>query len=501
MPVKKATEALPNILLRKARQERGWSQKDLADLIGVPQPFMISRWENGTAYPGPGYRAKLSSIFGKPYEELGLLKSTPLLMPVKDQTPIIDPAIPTRQPGALALTGRARLLGQVKQHLLSRKNSRFIGINGLPGAGKTALAMELSTTAEIQDYFQDGVLWATLGPQPDLCMHLRRWGHLLGLSALEATSFKHCHAWIQELHQAIGSRRMLLVLDDVWNIEDALACMVGGPYCAYLLTTRIPEVATRFAGEYALQLPELTLDEGIQLLRQIIPTLVEKEWDAVYQLIQAAGGLPLTLTAMGNYLLVQIRHRQQRRIQNALKQLQQPKERMRLVQPATSNRNPNSIAGIQLSIQEIIGISETLLDEASRQALYALSVFPAKPATFSEEAALAVAATSRDTLDRLVDSGLIECNENDRYQLHQSIVDYAQTQSTTTQAERRLIIYVLNYVRRHQQEEPLLEQENSIILAALKIASQREYQAEFVECAYSLASIELGNKDLLSLRR
>src|SRR5690242_7393757 len=106
------------MLLRKARQERGWSQKDLADLIGVPQSFMISRWENGTAYPGPGYRAKLSSVFGKRYEELGLLKSVPLCMSIKAQAPIIDPAIPTRQPGALALVVRAQLLEQVKQSLL-----------------------------------------------------------------------------------------------------------------------------------------------------------------------------------------------------------------------------------------------------------------------------------------------------------------------------------------------------------------------------------------------
>lgn len=74
LPVKKAAESSPNTLLRKARQERGWSQKELADLIGVPQPFMISRWENGTGRPGPVYRKKLSSLFGKQYNELGLCK-------------------------------------------------------------------------------------------------------------------------------------------------------------------------------------------------------------------------------------------------------------------------------------------------------------------------------------------------------------------------------------------------------------------------------------------
>src|SRR5689334_20239710 len=103
MSVKKAAEATPNILLRKARQERGWSQKELADLLGVPQSFMISRWENGTTYPGPEYRAKLGSVFGKRYEELGLHKS--ISLGTSSHMPISDPAIPIRQPGTSVLIG------------------------------------------------------------------------------------------------------------------------------------------------------------------------------------------------------------------------------------------------------------------------------------------------------------------------------------------------------------------------------------------------------------
>ncbi|MBV9709725.1 MAG: helix-turn-helix domain-containing protein, partial [Ktedonobacteraceae bacterium] len=129
MSVKKAAEATPNILLRRARQERGWSQKELADLLGVPQSFMISRWENGTTYPGPEYREKLRSIFGKRCEELGLYKS---VSPYPSQIPVIDPAIPVRQPGTSVLVGRDLLLEQIKQSLCSGWNSRFAAMNGLP---------------------------------------------------------------------------------------------------------------------------------------------------------------------------------------------------------------------------------------------------------------------------------------------------------------------------------------------------------------------------------
>lgn len=438
LSVKKAAEAIPNVLLRKARQERGWSQRELADLIGVTQSFMISRWENGTVCPRPNYQEKLISVFGKCYEELGLHKPASLFLTVESRASIFDPAIPMRQPGAPTLIGRSPILDQIEQSLCSQVDGTFIGISGLPGVGKTALAMELSTAAEIQDHFQDGVLWATLGPRPNVCAQLRRWGSLLGIRASETSSIKDYEIWAWTLRQAIGARRMLLILDDVWSIEDALAYMVGGPHCAYFLTTRIPEVAIRFAGKQALQLSELAIDDGVQLLAQIVPTLVEKERDLTYKLVQAAGGLPLTLTLMGNYLLIQMCHRQQRRIQSALRQLQLPEGRMQLtLSGAGSHYNQRLPPGMPLSIQAIISSSEALLDETSRQALYALSVFPAKPAAFSEEAALAVLAASRDVLDQLVDAGLIECNEEGCYQIHQSIVDYARTRNRNTPANKQ----------------------------------------------------------------
>ncbi len=489
LSVKKAVEASPNISLRKARQERGWSQQELADLIGAPQSFMISRWENGTAYPGPRYQEKLSSVFGKCYEALGLLKFVSPSEHAEVQTPIIDPAIPMRQPGTQPLIGRSQILERIKQHLCSGEAAKFIALNGLPGVGKTALAMELSTLPDIQEHFQDGLLWATLGPRPDLCAQLRCWGRLLGIKESEAPALEDCDSWVQALRQAIGARKMLLILDDVWNIEEALAYMIGGPCCTYLLTTRIPEVATRFAGKQAIQISELTLGDSVQLLKQIVPVLVEKEADVIYKLVQASGGLPLILTLMGNYLLIQMRHRQQRRIQKALSLLLQPEERMNLTQPnAGIHRDQRLLPGVLQRVQAIIGMSEALLDEAARQALYALSAFPASPATFSEEAALFVAEMTPDTLDRLVDAGLVECNEEGRYQLHQSIVDYARTRGVNTQGEERLVAYVFNYVREHQEEEKLLEQENCIILTALKIAAQREHQAEIVECEDSFVS-------------
>ncbi len=64
-----------NMLLKQAREERGWSQKDVAEKIGT-DPKTVSRWERRVAYPSPFFRQKLSDLFKKSLRELDLLNSS-----------------------------------------------------------------------------------------------------------------------------------------------------------------------------------------------------------------------------------------------------------------------------------------------------------------------------------------------------------------------------------------------------------------------------------------
>ena len=57
--------------LKQAREEHGWSQKDVAELIGT-DPKTVSRWERGVAYPAPYFRQKLADLFKKSLRELEL---------------------------------------------------------------------------------------------------------------------------------------------------------------------------------------------------------------------------------------------------------------------------------------------------------------------------------------------------------------------------------------------------------------------------------------------
>jgi transcriptional regulator with XRE-family HTH domain len=57
--------------LRLARLNKGWTQQNLADLLGV-SALEAGRWERGEAIPHPLYREKLCEIFESTAEQLGI---------------------------------------------------------------------------------------------------------------------------------------------------------------------------------------------------------------------------------------------------------------------------------------------------------------------------------------------------------------------------------------------------------------------------------------------
>ncbi|WP_151729611.1 tetratricopeptide repeat protein [Thermogemmatispora aurantia] len=521
----------PRVRLVEARMSRGWSQQEVAERLGTTH-VNVSRWERGVTKPNPYFRRKLCRLFGLTEEELDLapagpetpgrgaqvvgdgvevetggggagrggqdLQRGPDSGPLGEATggrqaeAIIDPMIPLPPP--VRLVGRDAELQRIKGRLFAGEAVALSALNGLPGVGKTSLAVALAHDPEVRAYFKDGILWAALGPRPNMTGLLSRWGALLGLPATEVAGLTSLEAWARALRTAIGPRRMLLVIDDAWRIEEALALKVGGAQCAHLLTTRFAHVATEFAVEGAAAITELGEEDSVQLLRLLAPTAVEQEPERVRVLVRAVGGLPLALTLIGNYLRKESYAGQVRRIRAALQRLSDARVRLGL----TESRGPvevhSSLPGEPvLSLQSVIAVSDEQLSQAARSALYALSVFPPKPASFSEEAALAVAACSTDELDALVDAGLLESNGGDRYLLHQVIADYARTRLEAQGEEAvqapfaRLMEYAIDYAEEHRTDYELLERESAVIVAGLEAAYMLGRQVELVRGAVTFA--------------
>jgi tetratricopeptide (TPR) repeat protein len=469
---------------------------DKADYLSKPwHPYLILTKQYITSGRSPDYLADRMCI-GRSTYYLKQEKAISLLGGVlrhmeqryvgqgETESPPRPPFTAPPRP-AQGLVGRDALVETLKRRLFSDKGPALAALSGLPGVGKTALALELAYDPDVLAHFKDGVLWTGLGQRPDAFTLLDTWGRALGLPTQEMAELTTIEERARLVHLSIGLRRTLLIIDDAWQAEAALTFKLGGPNCAHLLTTRIPEIASAFCGDAAIAVRELDEEDGLTLLRQIAPKAVETERTQARALVRAVGGLPLALTLMGSYLKKESLHRQSRRLRQAMERLHQTKTRLQISQPRSPlGRRPDIPADIPVSLETVIRISDEAIDEKAQDALQALSLFPPKPNSFSEESALIVADTLPETLDVLLDHGLLGNGGEGRYALHQAIADYARMrlaeQSDSRKAAcERMVSHFVHHAQSHQKDYAALEPESENVLAALQIARERENWSEF----------------------
>ena len=505
-----------NLIRQHLSRKHGLSQNKLAD--GVEQdPSVISRMCRGQRLTGPGARQRVLRIIGWLHEQEvlfhqeeanALLRAAGLAELSPDNpadAPLIQRLIPRAEPPPASssttprpflaprqpdyrLVGRDRVLRWLKDRLFANSAIALCALNGLPGVGKTALAIALAHDREVQTHFPDGVLWAALGREPDVLAILGDWALALGFHSEEITRRNTIRSRQSLLRTALGRKRALLVVDDAWQSEAALSFKIGGPLCAHLVTTRQPAIALDFAGEGMTRVSELEIEEGLSLLTGLASAAVAAEPAAARELVTAVGGLPLAIVLMGHYLRKEVESNQPRRLHQALDRLHRTEERLRLAQPpALIGETPAYPDDVPLSLRAAIALSAEALEAEAHQALLALALFPPKPNTFSEEAALAVIGGQGRLLDALYDAGLLESMGVGRYTLHQTIADYGRTMPADPAAGERLVAYFVGYTEAHEHDHDLLAQELENILAALRLAFERGLYPEAVRGVNALA--------------
>ncbi|MCE1253047.1 MAG: tetratricopeptide repeat protein [Anaerolineae bacterium] len=392
-------------------------------------------------------------------------------------SPFMAPPYP-----AFPFIGRSSYLADIKKSLLNPNGAAALALKGLPGVGKTRLLLELAYDVDIRARYPDGILWAGLGRSPDLLALLGSWAAALNIPTDVIAASAGPSDRLQLLHTAIGQKRLLLIIDDAWQSEAALSFKLGGPNCAYLLTTRLPDVAADFACDHVFSIHEMDTDDSLALLDYFSPGLISTDLEQARWLVSSVGNLPLALILMGRYLQKQDQKLQPRRLLDALKTLKTSEHRLALSQAVSAlELNPSFPLGTPLSLQAVIGLSDSVLDPAGHQALMAFSVFPPKPVSFSEEAALAVSNVPVQVLDTLVDVGLVECLPPDRYTLHQTISDYARLQNDTPQAILRFINYYADFATRYSRNFDKLDSEINNLLAACQAADQQNQPELFIK--------------------
>jgi hypothetical protein len=162
-------------------------------------------------------------------------------------------------------------------------------IYGLGGIGKSVLASALAHEPEVQAKFPDGVLWVTLGQQPEILAFLSNWIQALRDFDYKPTTIDTASTHLRSL---LRNKSLLLIVDDAWSAEAIEPFLVGGNGCRVLVTTR----EARIQGARQIYLEEMNAEESIALIENYLQRiLTETERKLALKFSDAVGYLPLAL--------------------------------------------------------------------------------------------------------------------------------------------------------------------------------------------------------------
>ncbi|MDP2937213.1 MAG: NB-ARC domain-containing protein, partial [Dehalococcoidia bacterium] len=372
-------------------------------------------------------------------------------------------------PSRPLFVGREALLKETIGRLASG-GSVALSAEGLPGVGKTALAIAVAHAQEVRDRF-DGVLWAGLGREPDVMGILAGWAEALGRDvSLLPTEAERA----QVVTDAIGYSRFLLVIDDAWALDPARRLRCGGPNSRHLLTTRDRGIARQFAQDTGvIEVPVLEPDPAYDLLAALAPDACAAGPETARGLAEAVGGLPLALELLGGYLAAPERSEFSELGKGALAELADPSLRLKLAQ----ERLGAAGAG-KMTLQDMIELSLEDFPEEVAGAFYSLGAFAPRPEQFDRDAALAVAGTDLKGLALLISRNLVT-RERERLSLHQALSDAARARMSA-EAEARHREHYLSLVNQDRKDWRRIEGAYGQIKRAWMSVPEDETPHEFV---------------------
>jgi DNA-binding SARP family transcriptional activator/tetratricopeptide (TPR) repeat protein len=336
--------------------------------------------------------------------------------PPPPRSPGAPPVVaPRALPRDLAdFTGRAELLGELLAAVPSTDQPGtapvIYAIDGMPGVGKTALAVHLAHL--VADRYPDAQLYvdlhghsdqAPLRPAAAVDALLRQLG--TAGDRIPDGFDQRVAMWRGEL----AGRRTLLLLDNAATAEQVAALLPAEPGCLTLVTSRRRLVD--LDGARAVSLGVLTGQEAVILQRRIVGSRVDAAPEAAQDVARRCGHLALAIRLAA----ARLAHRPGWTLSDLAARLGRAETPLR------------ELALPGRSVEAAFALSYHDLSERAGQLFRLLGLHPGPDLDVRAAAALGNldVEVADEVLAELVDTHLIEEPTAGRYRLHDLIRDYA----------------------------------------------------------------------------
>ena len=211
-----------------------------------------------------------------------------------------------------------------RQHLLEEVVSKLcqstidrnsygtsLTVTGVGGYGKTSLVTALCHHPVIKEQFKDGVVFIELGPQAtDPSMKLSQLYHLLTGQYLKQGDINHAEQEINQL-TSVYCHNILVIIDDVWHVEDAEPIVKAFSNCKIVLTTRMNDIEQYIPTKQVVSVGPMEQSEAISLLTCGVIDISQLSQDDVSlldELVQDVHLWPLILSLIRGQLSHNLKH-------------------------------------------------------------------------------------------------------------------------------------------------------------------------------------------------
>lgn len=347
-----------------------------------------------------------------------------------------------------------------------------IVLNGVAGSGKTTIATALARDPEIQDAYPHGVLWTTLGEGVDIQIAQANWARMLGrdLSYLPDAASR-----ASALRDVLKSKRYLLVIDGVTDIEQVRMLSVGGASSARLIIADESSEELQALRAHRITVDQMSEAEALELLTKWAGMLSDVYLPTVKEIVRRLGGLPLTISLVGG---------QARQGITWLRLL----EVLRDDQGGIANLNTRSNTVRQNALGLVINLVLSRFGGKQVRRASLLGAFAAGAnAPFSIDASAACWNMSyedaRQTLQMLFEAAIIQRLPDDLYVLHPALRDHLREAAINNEfnaAQKRIQSYYISLVDR-------------------RLEATKEIDAQIAQIMVCFEQIVEGNPDRASL--